>query len=325
MQIHNITPASLKASDNKNVSFKGSGFQIRPKRLIETLFSPERKGNMSRNLFIVTAFTFLLSGRLIKSRDENEKREVLIRDVPTFIIAVQGVPLIGKQIAKYLQRKSGFAILDEQKINHDSKWLQLPESIMKRKETQKVLSTSEQLSDWYIYKDSLKSGIEGFLGRLESKGGDLKKIIASLDLGDKVNGFFDSYKGNKADLISELVKDGRGDIIKEAFKNPKNKAYEIAEFKRTTPKIAGFLLTLATIGMFIPKFNIFVTHSINKNKALKSGDSKDAKKSDSKGKTSGSGQVDADQKNAKAPKTSKSSAQAQSALGRNKAHQNGQK
>jgi len=264
MKINNATPMMTNNTTkaNKNVAFSG-GFPKTPKEL----FVLERKGNMSRYLFTLNAFVFLLGGRLLKSRDKNEKRETMTRDVPTIVIAVFGVPVVKDAVAKVFQKNSGFAILNEG--SEKSKFGQWIGKIFNNKDTKtKTIASYDQLEDRYVYDSNLKSGFNGFLERLDEEGGDFKKICSSLS--DEIKSKLSKFKTkNNADFLVELEKDkGLKGLIVEGFKKPSNKAVEQAKWLKTIPTLAGFVVTLFTIGIFIPKLNIAITESINKKKKV---------------------------------------------------------
>ena len=110
MRINQATPMinnQIKNNNGQNTSFKGL-----PKGVCDFL-TLERRGPMIRTLFLANAFGFLLGSRLITSRDKEEKREILIRDLPTIGVAVMGVPVVAKWVAKGIQKKSGFVIMEE--------------------------------------------------------------------------------------------------------------------------------------------------------------------------------------------------------------------
>jgi hypothetical protein len=239
MKVNNSTsPPNTKLSkQNKKISFSGKV------DFMTNFLKLERKGNMTRNLFTLNAFIFLLGGRLFTSRDNDEKRETLTRDIPTILIAVFGVPLIKNFIGKKIQKKTGLPIMS----------------------TDKNFATKNQLNDWYKYNDNLALGFKGFTERLVGLKGNLKKIYSSL--GKDIEQKLISFSENNDEFMKELAKNKKlEESIKQAFSNPKNKVLEHASFLKTVPTIIGFTLTLATIGMFIPRFNIYLTEKINKNK-----------------------------------------------------------
>lgn len=240
--------ASFKPK-NSSPSFAGAGSAIgKGKEFAIEFFEPQRAGNMSRNMFLLTAFTFLLGSRLIASRDNNERRETLTRDLPTFILAPKGVPFFEKIVANQLQKRNGFAILQNPN---------------KYKEG---LADGGQLADWYTFNPQLESGFKGFSERLSNQGGNLKKIYSAL--GDDVKNKLKNFSDDNKTFMQELSKDKElHKTIENEFKNTGNKAYEQAKYLRHVPKIAGFMVTLGLIGIFIPQFNIHLTRSINKDDA----------------------------------------------------------
>lgn len=252
MKIHNVTPyisqnLNKNNQSNKNVSFSGNP----PNKLVslsERFFNLKRVGTMNMELFVANAFVFLLGGRLISSRDKNERRETLTRDIPTIITAVYGVPFVESFAARLIHDKKGFAIGD------------------KKGKYQLDVANFSKLDDWYRYDSKLEGGkgFDGFLERLESKGGDLNKICSSF--GDKIKDKLKDLKNNtefKDKLFND--KELKNDLITEFSKQEGNKALKLARRFKTIPKIIGFVITLSTIGIFIPKLNIHITEKVNKN------------------------------------------------------------
>lgn len=251
--------------NTKNTSFTSKGLVNSEK--LRKFLEPEKLGNMSRGMFLLNAYIFLLGVRFFKSRKDgdqiakkklisNEQRETIIRDIPTILIAVNGVPAFQKLVAKYIHKK-GFAILQDV----DSK----------------TTATVGQIEDWYKFDKNLKSGFKGFLTRLNEKGGNLKKIVSKLsdNIKDGVKGFSE----DNTNFIKELLKNPKNkniknDIITEFSKTAKegNQALIHASFLKSVPKIAGFLITLGLIGLGIPKLNIFITEKISKKEKAKEQD-----------------------------------------------------
>ena len=253
--------------------------------LKDSLLDAGRAGDMSRGMFIATAFTFLLSGRLIKSRDKDEVRETLVRDVPTFVIAVMGVPWFGKMVTKEMQKIYGFALTEKTKIeppkqrciNWPKSW-QDKYKIFGPKKFKTSVAGIDQLHDWYVLDKDLHSGFKGFTQRLDDLGGNFKKIFSTLDKDIKTR--LKDFSSDNKTFMEELSKvDSKTDPdmkipklkdeIIEMLKNHKNRAADRAEFMGAIPKIAGFFITLGLIGILIPKSNIWLTERINKKKAAK--------------------------------------------------------
>lgn len=254
MKINN-TPAivanneSINVPKSQKVSFKGN-LATSVKDSFSSLVKLERAGNMTRNLFVVNAFAFLLSGRLIKSRDKNEVRETATRDIPTILLAVFGVPVVEEYIAKriHLNDKNGFAICNksaEGKTSYKS-------------------AAYSQLNDWYKFDDKLSSGFKGFSERLSQKGGNLKKICSKLDKNIKAD--LAGFSDNNSEFVNQLFDNKNVELrnkVETAFKSG-NKALDHAKWLKTIPTLSGFAITLSLIGITIPKLNIAITERINK-------------------------------------------------------------
>lgn len=265
-----ITPNAGTVSEEtvktNNVAFKG---------LVQKgkdVFTLNRQGPMGRDLFLINAFAFLLGTRLVTSRDSDEKREILIRDVPTILIAVMGVPVIQDLFADKIQKMSGFAFMEKGK----QPGIVAP-LINKLCKVDKKVVGYGQLKDWYQYNDKLASGFQGFTERLSGQGGNLKKICSFLgdDIKAKIEALDDKFKDKKFNdnkLFSETLfnkskKSNEAlELIKKAFSKEDNKALKQASWMKTSPTLIGLVLTLGLIGMFIPKLNIFITETVNKNK-----------------------------------------------------------
>lgn len=272
MQVKKIPQSSIAEKNSYNISRNPSfcGFFQKTGKTLIDLFEPQRAGNMGRNLFVVNAYIFLLSGRLLSSRDKkgekiqvhkketaldyirknNEKRETIIRDVPTILLAVMGVPWAQKIVSTILQKKQGFAIHD---VKKEGSKIKLGDMI-----------PEYQVKDWYVYDQRLHSGFKGFTQRLSDMGGNLKKIYSRLDhtISDKIK----KFSVNNEEFMKQLFADeALAKEVESAFSNSGNKAFRHAGFLKAVPKVAGFAATLLLIGIFIPKFNIFVTEMLNRN------------------------------------------------------------
>lgn len=272
MKINNVIPPVISTNSNEkqNVAFKGNLKEIGFKDVGQELLTLKREGPMSRNLFVINAFAFLLGTRIVTSRDKDEKREIFIRDIPTILIAVLGVPFIEKAVAKTIQSKTGFAFMKEDdKTNlfrYINKKLGRPEE-----KTMNVVSYG-QLGDWYKFDKNLASGFKGFADRLDAQGGNLNKIFSSLgeNIKDKLQGFGDDNKLLKAKLFDaseeskSLIK-----TLEEEFAKDKNKALKQASWAKTIPTLIGIGLTVGLVGFLIPKLNIAITETINKKRQAK--------------------------------------------------------
>lgn len=250
MRINNVTP-----KNQNQTAFKGKFPTAAMKDALDKwnyreLFEPGRQGNMTRHLFTLNAFIFLLGGRLIKSRDNNEKRETLTRDIPTILLAVYGVPKFENFLAKRTQDRSGFAILNNYPVLKDG------------------IIDAEQTKDWYVLDKNLnsnKKGLETFLTRLSEKQANLKKVVSTL--GDDIKEGIKQFSDDNAKFMQELL--GNSSMkakVQEGFLNETNAAFKKASFAKTAPKLVGIAITTGLIGMFLPHLNIVITELVNRRK-----------------------------------------------------------
>lgn len=281
MKINNTSLATSRM-DSKQASFKAGnpGFADKSKQFVKDLVEPQRLGNMGRWLFLGTAFVFLLGGRIIGSRDKNEKRETITRDVPTIAVVAGAVPILEKWMSKIIQKRSGFAILGNEKEKEAEDTYAAIKAGTKEPSALKKLAKSldivsyAKLKNWYVFDENLASGFQGFCERLSNLGGNLKKIFSSLN--DDTKAKLSALSSDNKEFMAQLL-DNKGittekleehkkllqNIIKE-FKNHENNALKQAEFKKALPKLISISGTLALLGVFIPLFNIWVTEQVNK-------------------------------------------------------------
>lgn len=257
----NSTPTLINTNNTKkNVSF--TSLNSLKTHLLDKYLEPARAGNMSRDLFIAAAFTFLLSGRLINSRDNNERRETITRDVPTIVIAVKSVPFFETKIAKYIQNKLGFAIKTEEELHKTGTFKEITNP-----KTELKIANSNQLKDWYHLDDNFlkNKGFDCFMDRLNDLGGNLKKITSKLST--KLKEELKDFSADNEAFLTKLSENPKlKKDLEDAFKNPENKALKEANFLKSLPKIAGIAITLGIIGYLIPTLNIFITKMVNTKK-----------------------------------------------------------
>lgn len=271
MRINNATPilnTTPKANTGNQVKFCANTEGISS---FKKFFDLERNGTMSRKLFLLNCFIFLLGGRVLRSRDENEKRETITRDVPTIAIVALGIPFVQKALAKKMQEKSGFALTKQEEKSNGiiKKWLSKTFGFALKDKEQEIAS-ADQIKEWYKFDEKITTGFDGFIKRLSDAGGNLKKIFSHLD--EETKSKLDKFSENNEDFIKELSLSGNKDLkalTAEKFAKGSNKALEKAVFTHTIPKLLGIGVTLSLIGLMIPKLNIHITEKINKNKAMR--------------------------------------------------------
>lgn len=251
-----------QGQDNNVPAFKGkfadSGWH--PKNLLNL----DRAGAMKHNLFIANAFVFLLGSRIFTSRDKDEYREILIRDIPSIIIAVVGVDSIEKAVAKWVHKNKGFALMT--RTDDEPGLIAKAIGKIRNKSVEQPLKgvTYSRLKDWYVYDENIQAGLKGFSERLTGLGGDLKTIYSRLN--DSIKGKLAACTDNNSVMaLFSKDKDLEKNLI-DALKKVDNKALKRAETLKTIPTVIGFALTLGLLGFIIPKLNIHITETISKNR-----------------------------------------------------------
>lgn len=258
MKTNSITPSTIKTTAKATVNAAKSASIKDAAKEFTTL---SRSGTMNRNLFVANAFAFLLGSRLVTSRDKDEIRETLVRDVPTIVIAVMGVPIACKFIAEKLQKNSGFALLHETGKSDTHKWFD--KLLGKKGETTTTEASYDKLSSWYQYNEKSATGFNGFTDRLAGLNGNLKKIYSSLSGEFKTR--LEALPQDNEEFKKALFSDKKlvQDVAKE-FASDKNGALKIALFKKTITKMSGYAAILAIVGLAIPKGNILLTNILHR-------------------------------------------------------------
>lgn len=269
MKINN-TSLQTSRMNNKQISRAQNPSFTGTQQFMKDLVEPQRFGNMGRWLFLATAFVFLLGGRILGSRDKNEKRETITRDIPSIVLIAGAVPIIEKFLSKHIQKRTGFAILGNAKEKEaEDTYTAIKNGTKQAADAEKLEKETvsyAQLKTWYTFDENLTSGFKGFSERLSNLGGNLKKIYSAL--GDSFKQELKGFSDDNKTFVTELFEDknqGLLEKIKTAFKDTKgNEALKQAEFIKATPKLISMAGTLALLGIFVPSFNIWLTEKLNK-------------------------------------------------------------
>ena len=257
-------------------SFKGAP-PVKLSQKVGDFFTLAKAGPMNRQLFILNAFAFLLGTRLVTSRDKDEIRETIIRDIPTIVIAVLGVPVAEIAIAKGIQKKSGIALTkDAGEKGKITTWFE--KTILRRKpeniNNKSNVASYNELKEWYQFDEKkLKSGFKGFLDRFDKLNGNLSKICSGLsdDIQNDLKDFSDTdNKGFMSKLFDGSEKSNAIlNKLKTEFASNKNNVLRKALFKKTLTKMFAFAAPLTLVGLCIPKLNIKITETIHKGENAK--------------------------------------------------------
>jgi hypothetical protein len=219
----------------------------------------EPNGSLSRIMFFLIGGVFMLGSRFLGSRNKDEKREVLTRDIPGVALAAFGAPMLNSAIAHKITQKTGIPI-----ITFDGK--------------RPVLVSQKQITDWYSGFSKLDNPLINFAEMLERNGGNISKVMKKLGFENTLNAISNS-SDNKTVLAALKEAQTNGSDLFKNLENiikhiaDENQLLKSAKNSHAGVKLGGILLTAALLGFFIPRFNILVTRKKYKDKPDKAGHS----------------------------------------------------
>lgn len=192
----------------------------------------------------------MLGGRFIESRDNDEKREVITRDVPGVAIACFGAPMLNNAAAHIITKQSGIPIAELEGKSSSFK-------------NAKFVS-QKQVTDWYSNLEKLDNPLVNFAETIERQGGSLKKVMKKFGFESQLNAISNS-SDNKT--IIAAIKDAQSknssnfktleDLVKNVSKD--NKVLQFAKTAQASVKISCILFSAALLGYFLPRLNIIKT------------------------------------------------------------------
>lgn len=207
-------------------------------------------GSLARGTFVSVASLFMLGGRFFESRSNDERREVLVRDVPGVVVAVYGAPLINAPMAYASTKLSGIPIITMKEG--------------KKSITGASFAHQKQVIDWYSDLRNLKDPLNTFANTIDKNGGNLKKVFHKLELKEKLEDIIPNQNASNKDILTAFKDSKNKDAVKkleEAVKNisKDNKVLKTARINQALVKLGGIGFTAALLGVFLPRLNIVTT------------------------------------------------------------------
>ena len=274
MKINGYSSAAPRATYKQNTNNAQPSFGNVASRAFETLGKAcdiEPNGSLTRTMFFLVATVFMLGGRFFESRSNDERREVVTRDVPAVALSVAGAPMINKAVAYAVTKKSGVPILtngnpDDPIISIGKDKSGKPKFTLGKQG--KIFSSSfasqKQIIDWYSGLENMDDALVNFSETVDKHGGKLEKVFKKLGLSDLLHSVTDK-KDNKSilDAIKEAKANGS-----EGFKNLENalkavpqdnNLLKFAKKAHAYVKLGGIGFMAATLGYFLPHLNIITT------------------------------------------------------------------
>lgn len=237
-------------SSQSNQSFGAASNVSTARRAFEWLGKQcniSSNGSLTRGMFFVVGTCFMLGGRFFESRSNDEKREVVTRDVPAVALSVAGAPLINKSVAYAVSKKTGVPIVS------------LGE---KKNMMSAVFSSQKQLVDWY--SELGENALVNFSETVNKHGGNLRKVFKKLGFTDKLNAITNAAD-NKG--ILDAIKDAQTNkteafnVLENAMKglDKNNNLLKFAKKTQAYVKLGGIAFMAALLGYFLPHLNIVTT------------------------------------------------------------------
>lgn len=222
--------------------------------------------------------------RYAKSRDEVEKREILVRDLSTITAIIFARRAVQNIVSRICTKKTGLA-LHTKPAKHDST-LQKVFNYLRPDNGIRVLSSS-QITEKYSNVHQYKNGIVDFATFISKQGGDVKKVLTTdKKLGETLQAAHSSWSSAKktsfdkadskeiiemlSDLNKKEQKDSNIQKMEEFFKDKNNALIKKAKsINSTFDFLTTFGFIPVVLGFILPYFNEQVTKKAYKNTADK--------------------------------------------------------
>lgn len=217
--------------------------------------------SMSVPAMLTLLFGFCLPPRYINAKSNKERKEILVRDVSSFVAILFAAKAMSRGFSNVFSKISGLALNVKPK-DHNKNFLTKVKNYVTAGEGVSVLS-SRQIVSKYSNIGEYKDGINGFFKFLEENGGDIKKVL-NIDKGVKENAEQIMQKYGKQELSGASAAD-----IKKAFENARKAGSDSLEniysvFSKKDNKFVNRAKTLnrtfdfASIIVLVPAFMMWL-------------------------------------------------------------------
>lgn len=256
MKVNNYSSQAYRANYANNQSSKPS-FGAAPnasmaRKVFETVgehCNIDHSGSLTRLMFFIVGVVFMLGGRFFESRDNDEKREVITRDVPAVALSCAGAPFLNQAAAYTVTKKSGVPIVTNGKKFSFSKL---------------GFTSQKQLTDWYSNLKDAENPLINLSEMVERNGGNIRKVMKKFGFAKELDAIT-TAKDNAAVLgaLKNAQKNGADSFaaLEELIKNipDKNKVLKFAKNWQAGIKLGGIGMMAAVLGYFLPHLNIITT------------------------------------------------------------------
>ncbi len=281
----NINAQNNNSTPNTNVNF---GANPNALRKVGKAFEFD-KFNFSHYGLMAICYGAVILPRYFQSRDPDEKREVIVRDVITVTAIIFARRSLQNVFSKVCSNVTGFALHTKPK-NHNG-FYQKAYNYLRPHKGINILS-SEQIASKYGNIHEYKNGIVDFCEFISKNDGDVKKVLSYdknikknvIDLyktwsSPNKNGNFDEATSRELVLMlkdkNKMGKDQNKYIknIENILSNPNENSlvHHAKVLNSSFDFVTTFGLVPLMLGYFIPKFN----ENVTKKNRLKNKNSQD--------------------------------------------------
>lgn len=207
-------------------------------------------GSLSRAAFLFISFVFLVGSRFIESRNNDERREVLTRDIPAVALSGGGVPLMTGAAAYAITKNSG-----------------IPVSTFKNKKSifSASLASQKQVADWYSQLKDADNPLINMMDTLERHGGNIRKVMNKFGFKKELDAITTSSNNKEIIEAAKLAQSNGQEnfkVLEDLIRNipVDNKVLKFAKNAQAYVKIGGIAITAGLLGWILPRLNILITN-----------------------------------------------------------------
>lgn len=202
-------------------------------------------GSLTREMFLAVSFLFLLGARFIEARDNDERREILTRDIPAIAVSGVGALLLNNPVGRLVTKKSGIPITFKNGKSLD-------------------FAQQKQVKDWYTELSTIPNPLETFAETIDRNGGNIQKVMKKFGFENEMKAISESVKNSE---VINAIKNARTnnktafEALENLLKNvgADNKVAKFAKSAQAAVKLSCLAVTAAFLGYFLPRLNIIIT------------------------------------------------------------------
>jgi hypothetical protein len=253
----NLTPPR-KSNNNNNVNF--SGGKGKAFKWVSDQCDIGHNSDLTRAMFLVVSSLFMVGARFFKARGEDERREVLTRDIPAIVISIYGAPVMNAGIAYGVTKHTGIPLLTFKEPEPGEK--------AKKNLGNAKFASQKQVKEWYTNLTKLENPLITFSETIEKNGGNLNKVMKKLGFDADIKAIVGKDGASNKEIIDSFksaknTKSDKFKVLEDKIKNlpSDNKLFKMAQTSQACIKLSGIMITAGLLGIFLPRLNIITTRN----------------------------------------------------------------